>query len=146
MTPRAWYHAVVMAASESRTLRLQSESRSQAIDITQEIQAVVTASGVTDGLCLVYVPHTTAAVFINENADPQALADILAALERMVPWEGGYAHAEGNAAAHIKATLTGSSQTIPVHAGRLALGRWQGVFFAEFDGPRERHCQVSIIS
>ena len=135
-----------MAASESRILRLHSRSRSQALDLTQEIQSVVTASGVADGLCVVYVPHTTAAVFINENADPQALSDILAALDRLVPWEAGYAHAEGNAAAHIKATLTGGSQTIPVHAGRLALGRWQGVFFAEFDGPRERQCQVSVIS
>ncbi|GAC1481755.1 MAG: secondary thiamine-phosphate synthase enzyme YjbQ [Candidatus Dormibacteria bacterium] len=135
-----------MEPSAGGTLRLRSHSRSEALDITPEIQAVVTASGVADGLCVVYVPHTTAAVFINENADPDALADILAALDRMVPWEAGYAHAEGNAAAHIKATLIGSSQTIPVNDRRLALGRWQGVFFAEFDGPRERQYQVTMIS
>jgi secondary thiamine-phosphate synthase enzyme len=92
------------------------------------------------------VPHTTAGIFINENADPDALSDILARLEALVPWEHGYRHAEGNAAAHIKATLVGSSQSVPVRNGRLALGRWQGIFFADFDGPRERHFQVTVLT
>jgi secondary thiamine-phosphate synthase enzyme len=107
---------------------------------------VVRESGVQTGLCQVYVPHTTAGVFINENADPDALSDILGTLEALVPWENGYRHAEGNAAAHIKATLVGTSQTVPVRNGRLALGRWQGIFFADFDGPRERHFQVTVLT
>jgi secondary thiamine-phosphate synthase enzyme len=105
----------------------------------------VTDSGVKTGLCHVYVPHTTAGVFINENADPDVMADVLATLDALVPWDNHYRHAEGNAAAHIKAVLMGSSQTIPVRNGRLALGRWQGIYFAEFDGPRERHFQVTVL-
>ena len=93
-----------------------------------------------------YVPHTTAGVFINENADPDALRDILATLEALVPWESDYRHAEGNAAAHIKASLVGTSQTVPVRGGRLMLGRWQGIYFADFDGPRERHVQVTVLA
>ncbi len=116
------------------------------MDITKDVAAVVNASGISEGVCVVYVPHTTAAVFINENADPDALADILASLDQMVPWEAGYRHAEGNAAAHIKATLVGTSQTIPIADGRLSLGRWQGIFFAEFDGPRDRVCRVSVLA
>jgi secondary thiamine-phosphate synthase enzyme len=100
---------------------------------------------VSRGLCQVYVPHTTAGVFINENADPDVLTDLLATLERLVPWEQGYRHAEGNAAAHIRATLSGTSQMVPVHGGRLALGRWQGIFLVEFDGPRERLVRVTVV-
>jgi len=105
----------------------------------------VSESGVTTGLCHVYVPHTTAGVFINENADPDVKADVVARLEALVPWDNHYRHAEGNAAAHIKSTLIGTSQTIPVRNGRLALGRWQAIYFAEFDGPRERHFQVTVL-
>lgn len=135
-----------MAAARSRTLTIETGARAQALNITKDVAAVVTASGISHGICVVYVPHTTAAVFINENADPDALADILATLDRMVPWEAGYRHAEGNAAAHIKATLVGTSQTITVEDGRLSLGRWQGIFFAEFDGPRDREYRVSVLA
>jgi secondary thiamine-phosphate synthase enzyme len=128
------------------TLMVRSGKRADAIEITDRVQHVVRESGIESGLCHVYVPHTTAGVFINENADPDALADILTTLESLVPWENGYRHAEGNAAAHIKATLVGMSQTVPVRNGRLALGRWQGIYFADFDGPRERHFQVTVLA
>jgi len=134
------------SAAKVDTLDVRSGRRADAIDITDRVQEVVRESGVQTGLCQVYVPHTTAGVFINENADPDALSDILARLEALVPWEDGYQHAEGNAAAHIKATLVGSSQSVPIRKGRLALGRWQGIFFAEFDGPRERRFQVTVLA
>jgi secondary thiamine-phosphate synthase enzyme len=134
------------SAAKIDTLEVRSGRRADAIDITERVQEVVRESGVQTGLCQVYVPHTTAGVFINENADPDALSDILATLEALVPWENGYRHAEGNAAAHIKATLVGSSQSVPVRNGRLALGRWQGIYFADFDGPRERHFQVTVLA
>ena len=134
------------SAAKVDTLDVRSGRRADAIDITDRVQEVVRESGVQTGLCQVYVPHTTAGLFINENADPDALSDILARLEALVPWEDGYQHAEGNAAAHIKATLVGSSQSVPIRKGRLALGRWQGIFFAEFDGPRERRFQVTVLA
>lgn len=133
-------------AVKTDTLEVRSGKRADAIEITDRVQQVVRESGVQTGLCQVYVPHTTAGVFINENADPDALSDILSTLETLVPWENGYRHAEGNAAAHIKATLVGTSQTVPVRNGRLALGRWQGIFFADFDGPRARHFQVTVLA
>ena len=126
-------------------MTVRSRQRDDVIDITERIAQVVTDSGVKTGLCHVYVPHTTAGVFINENADPDVMADVLATLDALVPWDNHYRHAEGNAAAHIKAVLIGSSQTIPVRNGRLTLGRWQGIYFAEFDGPRERHFQVTVL-
>jgi len=132
--------------AKTDTLMVRTGRRAEAIDITERVQDVVRESGVTSGLCHVYVPHTTAGVFINENADPDALADILNTLEQLVPWDDGYRHAEGNAAAHIKSTLVGTSQTLPVRDGRLALGRWQGIYFADFDGPRERHFQVTVLA
>ena len=134
------------SAPKTDTLTVRTGGRGDAIDITDQVQHVVRESGVKSGLCHVYVPHTTAGVFINENADPDALSDILNTLERLVPWEDGYRHAEGNAAAHIKSTLVGTSQTVPVRDGRLALGRWQGIYFADFDGPRERHFQVTVLA
>jgi secondary thiamine-phosphate synthase enzyme len=133
-------------AAKTGTLTIRSGKRSDAIEITDRVQQVVHDSGVEIGLCQVYVPHTTAGVFINENADPNALTDILNTLEALVPWENGYRHAEGNAAAHIKASLIGISQTVPVRNRRLALGRWQGIFFADFDGPRERQVQVTVLA
>jgi len=136
----------VASAAKTDTLTIQTGKRADAIDITERVQKVVRASGVETGLCQVYVPHTTAGVFINENADPDALRDILNALEALVPWENGYRHAEGNAAAHIKASLVGSSQTVPVRNGRLMLGRWQAIYFADFDGPRERQLQVTVLA
>jgi secondary thiamine-phosphate synthase enzyme len=136
----------VASAAKSDTLTIQTGKRADAIDITARVQQVVRASGVETGLCQVYVPHTTAGVFINENADPDALSDILNTLEALVPWENGYRHAEGNAAAHIKASLVGTSQTVPVRNGRLALGRWQAIYFADFDGPRERQLHVTVLT
>ena len=133
-------------AAKTDTLTVRSRKRADAIDITDRVQQLVGESGVENGLCQVYVPHTTAAVFINENADPEALTDILNTLEALVPWENGYRHAEGNAAAHIKASLVGTSQTVPVRNGRLALGRWQGIFFADFDGPRERQFLITVLA
>ena len=132
-------------APRTDILTIQTGKRADAIEITDRVQRVVHQSGVETGLCQVYVPHTTAGVFINENADPDALRDILNTLEALVPWENDYRHAEGNAAAHIKASLVGTSQTVPVRNGRLALGRWQGIYFADFDGPRERNFQVTIL-
>jgi len=127
------------------TLTVRSKHKADVIDVTDRVQQLVSESGVEAGLCHVYVVHTTAGVFINENADPDVMTDVLTTLDALVPWENGYRHAEGNAAAHIKATLIGTSQTIPVVEGRLALGRWQGIYFAEFDGPRERQVQVTIL-
>ncbi len=129
----------------SDLLTVASRLKTDAIDITELVQQRVTEAAVGDGLCTVYVAHTTAGVFINENADPDVLHDLLTTLDRLVPWERNYRHAEGNAAAHVKASLIGTSQSIPVRANRLELGRWQGIFFAEFDGPRERQVQVSVI-
>jgi len=138
--------SMMASAVKTDVLAVRSGKRADAINITDRVQQVVRESGIETGLCQVYVPHTTAGVFINENADPDALSDILQRLEALVPWENGYRHAEGNAAAHIKATLVGSSQSVPVRQGRLALGRWQGIFFADFDGPRERHFQVTVLA
>lgn len=125
-------------------LTVRSKERSDAIDITDRVEHLVKESEVLNGLCHVYVQHTTAGLFINENADPDVLTDVLKTLDILVPWNGEYRHAEGNAAAHIKATLVGTSQTIPVREGQLQLGRWQGIFLADFDGPRERTVQVTI--
>jgi secondary thiamine-phosphate synthase enzyme len=114
------------------------------VNITQEVAAAVLESGVTRGVCRVFVPHTTAAVTINESADPDVAADILAALDGLVPWNGGYRHGEGNSAAHIKASLVGPELTLLVEDGRLVLGTWQGVFLCEFDGPRKRKVLVRV--
>src|ERR1700738_5525327 len=116
------------SAAKTDPLMVRSGKRADAIAITDQVEQVVRESGVQTGLCQVYVPHTTAGVFINENADPDALSDILHRLEALVPWENGYHHAEGNAAAHINATLVGTSQVVAVRNGRLALGRGQGIF------------------
>lgn len=115
------------------------------VNITSRVQDEVRASDFADGLCSVVVPHTTAGVFINEGADPSVMEDLENTLERMVPWNGPYSHMEGNAAAHVKATLVGESVTVIVENGRLQLGQWQAIFFAEFDGPRRRHAWVKFI-
>jgi secondary thiamine-phosphate synthase enzyme len=127
------------------TLTVKSRKRADVIDITDKVQEAVSESGARSGLCHIYVPHTTAGVFINENADPDVMDDFLNILDRLVPWKNDYRHAEGNAAAHIKSSLIGTAQTVPVNNGQLALGRWQGIYFAEFDGPRERQLQVTIV-
>lgn len=123
-----------------------TKSRAELVDITSEVQRIVRESGLQSGICYVFVPHTTAGVIVNENWDPTVRADILMELDKIVPWNDNYRHAEGNAAAHIKASLVGSSQAIPVEDSRLVLGTWQGVFLAEFDGPRRRRVLVKLIS
>ncbi|MFC2171341.1 secondary thiamine-phosphate synthase enzyme YjbQ [Acidobacteriota bacterium] len=115
------------------------------IDVSAKIEEEVRKAGIEDGLCLAYVPHTTAGILINENADPSVAEDIIAALDRSVPENLSYRHLEGNSPAHIKASLTGSSKMIIVESGRLKLGTWQGIFFCEFDGPRGRQLWVKLI-
>ena len=105
---------------------------------------MVRAAGIGNGFCLLYVPHTTAAVTVNESADPSVKADILMILNKIVPWEAGYGHLEGNSPAHVKATIVGPSELIPIENDRLALGTWQGIFFCEFDGPRTRKIHVKV--
>ncbi len=126
------------------SIKVKTSAHSQGVDITRQVAEVVAASGVREGWCEVFVPHTTAAVAVNEAADPEVISDILATLERLAPWQGPYRHAEGNAAAHVKSVLVGPSVRLPVSGGRLALGTWQGVFFMEFDGPRSRQAWVDV--
>jgi secondary thiamine-phosphate synthase enzyme len=126
--------------------QVRTPSRDALIEITEQVQQLVTRCGIEQGLCTVYVPHTTAGVTINENADPTVRRDVLAALDRLVPWRGDYAHAEGNAAAHVKASLMGSSCSVLVMGRRLRLGTWQGLYLAEFDGPRTRQVLVKVIA
>jgi secondary thiamine-phosphate synthase enzyme len=123
---------------------IKSSARLEMIDITVRVAAKVRESGIEQGFCHVFVPHTTAAVTINENADPDVPRDILTALDRIVPLSAGYRHAEGNAAAHVKASLFGSSQTLLIEGGNLVLGTWQSLFFCEFDGPRTRNVIVKL--
>lgn len=125
-------------------ISVSTRSRTELVDITAEIQGAVAESGVQNGLCHVYVPHTTAGVTINENADPSVREDILMELNKLIPLQDNYQHREGNAAAHIKASIVGSSQTILVQDGRLVLGTWQGIFFCEFDGPRSRRVLARV--
>jgi secondary thiamine-phosphate synthase enzyme len=118
--------------------KVKSGRRTQLIDITADVQAALREAGINEGLCMVYVPHTTAAVTINENADPTVKSDILKIIDQVIPFEANYGHMEGNSAAHIKSTLVGASELVAVRNGRLQLGTWQGIFFCEFDGPRRR--------
>lgn len=124
------------------TFSLQTPRRTALVDITAEVESACRELSLIDGALLVYVPHTTAGLTINENADPSVRADMAMALERIAPRDLPYTHLEGNADAHVKASLTGSSVTVPVAGGRLQLGTWQGVYFAEFDGPRRRQVYV----
>lgn len=123
---------------------IPTHARTGLLDITGIVAAELAKSGVTNGTCSVYMPHTTAGLTINENADPDVARDILAGLARLVPATGDYRHAEGNSDAHIKASLMGFSVMIPVIDGHLALGTWQAIYFCEFDGPRHRHVLVGI--
>ncbi len=126
------------------TITVRTTGHTQFVNIDREVNRVIEASGVTEGLAHIFVPHTTAGLTINENADPDVVRDIIAALERAVPWNGAYAHAEGNAAAHVKASMMGFSQTVPIENGRLAFGTWQSLYFCEFDGPRTRQVRVAL--
>ncbi|MCX5859520.1 MAG: secondary thiamine-phosphate synthase enzyme YjbQ [Proteobacteria bacterium] len=127
------------------TISIKTKARNEFVDLTREINQVVKKSGVQEGFCLVYVPHTTAGVTINEGADPDVVKDILKHLEEMVPAGKRFLHAEGNSDAHIKSSLVGASQLIPIAGGKLALGTWQAVFFCEFDGPRTRQAWVQVL-
>ena len=127
-------------------IRLRTRSAQCLEDVTQQVNEAVRASGVDEGVCHLFVPHTTAGLVINENDDPDVGRDLLEKLEALVPSDASYHHYEGNAHAHIKSSLVGQSAAAPVAAGRLALGRWQAVFFAEFDGPRERELLVTVVA
>jgi secondary thiamine-phosphate synthase enzyme len=127
-------------------LKVKTAARVALADITGEVNMVLAASGAKSGLCNLFVPHTTAAVIISENWDPDVTTDLLEHLERMVPREAGFRHAEGNSQAHILSVMLGVSLNLPVREGRLALGRWQGVMLAEFDGPRERSVIVTVVA
>ncbi|SHJ50448.1 secondary thiamine-phosphate synthase enzyme [Dethiosulfatibacter aminovorans DSM 17477] len=125
---------------------IRTKGRDSLVDITDKVKEAVRESGVDDGVCIVFIPHTTAGVTINENADPDVTRDIIVELDKIVPHDDGYMHREGNSAAHIKSSMMGSGQTIIVEGGRLVLGTWQGIYFCEFDGPRTRNVVVKIQS
>ena len=125
-------------------LSIKSKKKTELIDVTEEIQKAAEADGIDAGFCMLYVPHTTAAVTINENADPTVREDILMVLNRIIPWDASYRHLEGNSAAHIKSSLVGASEMVAIERGRLVLGTWQGIFFCEFDGPRSRKLHVHL--
>jgi secondary thiamine-phosphate synthase enzyme len=128
-----------------KTLSVKTSKRVELLDITHLIEKVISESGIKSGLCTLFVPHTTAAVTINENADPSVKSDIVNELNKVIPFDDNYSHLEGNAAAHIKSSLFGASETIMVDGGRLLLGTWQGICFCEFDGPRSRKLMVKIV-
>jgi len=127
------------------TFQVKTSGKTDFIDITQSVQETVHRMGVKEGICFIYIPHTTAAVTINENADPSVSEDIIMELNKIVPFQDRYQHLEGNSPAHIKASLLGPSQVVFVESGRLVLGTWQGIFFCEFDGPRSRKVYVKVM-
>jgi secondary thiamine-phosphate synthase enzyme len=132
-------------SSAMQVLQVKTSSHNEFVDITEQVQAALGNGGIDDGACLVYVPHTTAGVTINENADPSVRRDILMMLDKMVPETAGYTHAEGNSPGHVKSSLVGCSAFVPVKGGRLVLGTWQGIYFCEFDGPRSRQVWVTLL-
>ena len=134
------------SGSFTRTLTIQTSRRTELKIVTAEIQSALRDTGCAAGVCHLYVPHTTAGVVINEGYDPDVARDMEAALDKLVPRQASYAHAEGNSDSHIKTALVGSSQTVWIEGGRLALGRWQQIFFAEFDGPRTRELRIKIVA
>jgi len=127
------------------TFSVPTSGQFQFVDVTSQVQKTVSDSKIKEGIVVVYVPHTTAAITINENADPSVKSDIIMQLDELVPQSGKYRHSEGNSPAHIKASLMGSSVTVIISGGKLGLGTWQGIFFCEFDGPRTRRVWVKII-
>ena len=126
-------------------LSVKTSAKTELIDITSKISRWVKESGVSEGLCMLYVPHTTAAVTINESADPSVRGDIMMVLNQIIPWDANYKHLEGNSPAHVKSTLVGASELVAIENGSLVLGTWQGLFFCEFDGPRTRKVYVRIL-
>jgi secondary thiamine-phosphate synthase enzyme len=128
-----------------QTFEVRTSSQTEFIDITRSVQEVLKKIGVEDGICIIFIPHTTAAVTINENADPSVVQDIVMELNKIIPFKDQYRHMEGNSPAHIKASLVGSSQIVFIESGKLVLGTWQGIFFCEFDGPRNRKVHVKVM-
>jgi len=126
-------------------LQVKTGSKTELIDITADIESRLRSEGIDEGLCFLFVPHTTAAVTINEHADPSVRSDIVMVLNKIVPWKEAYRHLEGNSPAHIKASIIGASEIVAVDQGRLQLGTWQGVFFCEFDGPRTRKIHIRFL-
>ncbi len=124
---------------------VRTHNHTEFIRLDSDIQKVVSESGVKNGACTIFAPHTTAAITINENADPDVVRDIIAETEKVIPWSDGYRHMEGNSAAHIKSSLIGASETILIQGGRLKLGTWQSIYFCEFDGPRHRKVWIQVI-
>jgi len=129
-----------------QTFKVGTSAQTEFIDITRSVQEAVKKTGVEDGICIIFIPHTTAAITINENADPSVVRDMVMELNKIVPLKDQYHHMEGNSPSHIKASLVGCSQVVFVESGKLVLGTWQGIFFCEFDGPRDRKVHVKVIS
>ncbi len=127
------------------TIKVRTTKHTSFVNITNQVREIVKNSGVKSGICIVYVPHTTACVFINEGADPDVIRDIAYSVEKLIPWKDNYAHSEGNSAAHIRSAIIGNSRVIPIEDGDLTLGTWEAIFLAEFDGPRERKVIVKVI-
>lgn len=128
-----------------KIIEISSSSKEEMIDITSKVKKIVEEEGIQNGICLIYTPHTTAGIIINENADPDVKRDILTMLRKIVPENLPYSHSEGNAPAHIKSAMIGNSRIIPLNKGSLSLGTWEGIFFCEFDGPRRRKVYVEIV-
>lgn len=127
------------------TITIDTHQAVELIDMTSQVRTAIRGSGISDGLAVVYTPHTTAAVTINENADPDVARDLVMALNKLVPFTDNYRHAEGNSAAHVKSSLVGASETLIVQGGVPVLGTWQGIYFCEFDGPRRRQVHIKVI-
>jgi secondary thiamine-phosphate synthase enzyme len=128
------------------TLEISSHQQSEMLDITGEVRRAIRQAGIDSGLAVLFVPHTTAAVTINENADPDVVRDMLMELGKIVPFDDHYRHAEGNSAAHLKSTLVGASETLLIEGGEPVLGTWQGIYFCEFDGPRRRRLHIRLLA
>jgi secondary thiamine-phosphate synthase enzyme len=128
-----------------KTLHVKSRQPVEMIDISADVCRLVSETGVTDGLAVIFTPHTTAAITINENADPDVCHDLVKAINKIVPMQDDYRHLEGNSAAHLKSSLLGASETLIIDKGNLMLGTWQGIYFCEFDGPRQRQVQIQVI-
>lgn len=127
-----------------REFAVHTDAHTQMVDITRQVRQAVAEIGIDQGICTIFVPHTTAAVTINENADPDVVRDFTMEIDKIVPWEDGYWHAEGNSAAHLKSSMIGCSEQVIVEDGKLLLGTWQGIYFVEFDGPRTRRVYVTV--
>jgi secondary thiamine-phosphate synthase enzyme len=128
-----------------QTFQVRTSKQTEFVDITRSVEEACQKTGLKDGVCIIFIPHTTAAITINENADPSVPKDIVMELNKIVPFEDRYQHLEGNSPAHVKASLVGFSETVFVESGKLVLGTWQGIFFCEFDGPRNRKVHVKVM-